>query len=91
MQSNNRLLDDIARIASGAVGAAAGVRTEIEALIKDRLQRVLSESDLVPREEFEVVKAMATKARMEQEAMAERIARLESEIAQLRARTTSQE
>lgn len=85
MQSNNRFLDDIARMASGAVGAAAGVRSEIEAMIRDRLQRLLAESDVVPREEFEVVKAMATKARIEQEAMAGRIARLEEQIAALRA------
>lgn len=83
MQSNNRFLDDLARMASGAVGAAAGVRTEIEAMIRDRLQRLLAESDVVPREEFEVVRAMATKARVEQEEMAERIARLEAKIAEL--------
>lgn len=84
MQSNNRFLDDLARMASGAVGAAAGVRTEIEAMIRDRLQRLLAESDVVPREEFEVVRAMATKARVEQEEMAERIAKLEAQLAELR-------
>ena len=66
MQTNNRFFDDIARVANGAMGAAAGLRTEIEALVRDRMQRLLSDMDLVRREEFEVVKAMAAKARSEQ-------------------------
>src|SRR3546814_5745477 len=85
MQTNNRFFDDIARVASGAVGAAAGLRTEVEAMVRDRMQRLLADMDLVPREEFEVVKAMAAKARDEQEDLAARVAALEAALAEARA------
>ncbi|MBI1778141.1 MAG: accessory factor UbiK family protein [Proteobacteria bacterium] len=81
MQTENRLLDDLARLASSAMGAAAGLRAEIEARIKAELERILGELDHVPREEFEAVKAMAAKARAEQEILTERIVRLEAELA----------
>ena len=78
MQINNRLLDDLARVASGALGVAAGVKGEVEALLRQRFERILTDMDLVGREEFEAVKAMAAKARAEQEALAEKVARLEA-------------
>ncbi len=81
MQSNKRLLDDFARMTTGMLGVAAGVRTEVEASVKARLQELLADMDLVTREEFDVVRLMAAKARDEQEAMtaqlAEALARLE--------------
>jgi BMFP domain-containing protein YqiC len=80
MQSQNRFFDDIARVANGAVGALSGVRGEIEARVRDRLERVLAGMDLVSREEFEAVKAMAAKARDEQEVLLRRIAELESRL-----------
>lgn len=82
MQTQNRFLDDLARVTSGAMGVAAGVRGEIEARVREQLERVLSQMDLVPREEFEVVKAMAAKARAEQEVMSERVAQLEALLAE---------
>ncbi|MCH8097306.1 MAG: accessory factor UbiK family protein [Proteobacteria bacterium] len=78
MQINNRLLDDLARVASGALGVAAGVKGEVEALLRQRFERILTDMDLVGREEFEAVKAMAAKARAEQERLAEKLARLEA-------------
>jgi BMFP domain-containing protein YqiC len=77
MQTRNRLLDDLARVAAGALGVATGVRDEAEALLRQRFERVLTNMDLVTREEFETVKAMAVKARSEQEAMAKKLAELE--------------
>jgi hypothetical protein len=82
MQTENRLLDDLARVAGGAFGAVAGLRTEIEDLVKQRLERLLADLDHVPREEFEVVKAMAEKARMEQEALQKRVDALEAKLAE---------
>ncbi|MGC2411999.1 MAG: accessory factor UbiK family protein [Stellaceae bacterium] len=73
MQSQNRFFDDLARVASGAVGAISGVRGEIESRLRDQLERVLAGMDLVSREEFEAVKAMAAKAREEQELLQARI------------------
>jgi BMFP domain-containing protein YqiC len=81
MQTQNRLLDDLARVASGAIGVAAGMRGEIEARLREQFERILSQMDLVTREEFDVVKAMAAKARQEQEDLAERVAALEAKLA----------
>ncbi len=81
MQVDNRLLDDLARMASGAAGALSGVRGEVEARLKQQFERILAEMDIVPREEFEAVKAMAAKARIEQEALEKRVAALESALA----------
>ena len=81
MQSQNRFLDDLARVAAGAVGAVSGVRGEVEARIREQLERVLSRMDLVTREEFEAVKEMAAKARAEQETLMLRLAALEGAAA----------
>jgi len=81
MQSQNRFFDDLARVANGAVGALSGVRADVEARIRDQLERVLAGMDVVSREEFEAVKAMAAKARDEQEELLRRIAALESMLA----------
>jgi BMFP domain-containing protein YqiC len=81
MQSQNRFFDDLARVANGAVGALSGVRSDIEARFRDQLERVLAGMDVVSREEFEAVKAMAAKARTEQEELQRRVAALESRLA----------
>ena len=80
MQSQNRFFDDIARIAAGAAGAVTGVRDEIQSRIRDQLERALAGMDLVTREEFEAVKAMAAKARSEQEDLQRRLAALEDRL-----------
>ena len=83
MQSQNRFFDDMARVASGAMGAVTGMRGEIEARFRDQLERVLAGMDLVSREEFEATKAMAAKAREEQETLLQQIAALEARLAVL--------
>ena len=80
MQTQNRLLDDLARLASGAMGVANEMRSEVEGRVRRQFERMLDQMDLVTREEFEVVKAMATKAREEQEVLAERLAALEAKF-----------
>jgi hypothetical protein len=82
MQTQSRFFDDLARVASGAFGALSGVRADVEARLRDQLERVLAGMDLVSREEFEAVKAMAAKARGEQEELVRRIAALESQLAE---------
>lgn len=89
MQSQNRFFDDMARLASGAVGALTGVRGEVEARFRDQLERVLAGMDLVSREEFEAAKAMAAKAREEQEILRGQIAALEARLADLEKRPAS--
>ena len=83
MQVDNRFLDDLARVANGAVGALSGVREEVEAMVRQRAERLLADMDLVTREEFEAVKAVAAKARLEQEALEDRVATLEVALAEL--------
>ena len=80
MQSQNRFFDDMARVAAGAMGALSGVRGEIEARFRDQLERILAGMDLVSREEFEAVKAMAAKAREEQELLRLRVEALEARL-----------
>ncbi len=85
MQVDNRILDDLARVAGGALGAFSSLREEAEGQLRAQLERVLSRMDVVSREEYEAVRAMAAKAREEQEAMAERLAALEATVATLTA------
>lgn len=88
MQTTNKLLDDLAKVASGALGVAAGMREEMEQALRQRFARVLGDMDLVSREEFEAVRAMTAKARAEQEALAARVAALETAVARLSASAT---
>ena len=83
-QSNNKLLDEFARLMTDAAGMAQGARREIETLMRAQGERFLSEMDVVKREEFEAVKAMAAKAREENDALTERLGRLEAELAALK-------
>ena len=81
MQTENRLFDDLARVASGAINTLGGLREEIELRVKERIERFAGEMDLVSREEFDAVKAMAAKARADQEALLARISTLEQALA----------
>src|SRR5690242_3751280 len=83
MQSQNRFFDDLARVAAGAIGTLSGIRSEVETRVREQLERVLAGMDLVSRDEFEAVKAMAAKARSEQEDLQNRLAVLESRLAAL--------
>ena len=81
MQSENKLFDDLARLASGAFGGLSGLRDEIDRVVRDRLERVLARMDLVGREEFEVTREMAANARRDQETLTARVAALEAQLA----------
>lgn len=81
MQSQSQLLDDLARMISGAVSAATGLRGDMQNRLREQLERVLTPLDLVTREEFEVVKALAATARHEQEALSRKVEELETKLA----------
>ena len=87
MQTQNRILDDLAKVASSAMGAAAGMRGEVEARIREQFERIISQMDVVPREEFDVMKAVAVKAREESEDLAEKVTALEARLAKLEGAT----
>jgi len=78
MQSQNRLFEDFVKVMNGAAGTIAGMTREAQAAMQDRAREWIGGLDLVSREEFEAVKAMAIAAREENEALAARIAALES-------------
>ena len=79
-QTTSRFFDELGKLITDAAGAADGVRKEIENVVRAQAERVLRDLDVVQREEFEAIKAMAQKAREESEALKERIAALEAAI-----------
>jgi len=83
-QTNNRFLDELAKLMTDAAGAAQGVRRDFETMVRAQGERLLRDMDVVQREEFEAVKEMAAKAREENEQLATRVAALEAEIAALK-------
>ncbi|MEX1148358.1 MAG: accessory factor UbiK family protein [Sphingomonadales bacterium] len=78
VQTESKFLDDLAKLATGAAGTLHGMRQEIEGIVRQRLERVLADLDLVKREEFDAVKAMAAQAREENEALSARLDALEA-------------
>ncbi len=80
-QTNNRLLDELARMMTDAAGAAQGVKRDVETMFRSQGEKWLRDMDVVQREEFEAVKAMAEKARTENEELKQRIAALEAKLA----------
>ncbi len=83
MQTNNRLFDDFAKVLTSAAGAAQGVRSEVDTLLRAQIERLAHDLDLVPRDEFEAVKAMAIAAREENMRLAARLTAFEARLAQL--------
>jgi len=83
MAFDNRVFDDLARMASGAMGTVLGAREELEAQLRQRVELALQRMDVVPREEFEVVREMARTARARQEDLETTVATLEARIAAL--------
>jgi len=80
MQVENRLLDDLSRVATGAFAALSGVREEVEVRLREQFEKILARLDVVTREEFDAVQAMAARARAEQEKLEARLAALESRL-----------
>ncbi len=78
MQTQSAFFDEIAKLMTEAAGAADGVRREAETVMRSRLQRLLSDMEVVTREEFDAVKEMARLAREENEALKARIEALEN-------------
>lgn len=79
-QTPNRLFDELAKLMTDTAGAAQGLKREVETVVKSQAERILGDMNVVNREEFEAVKAMAEKARHENEALEQRIAALEAQL-----------
>ncbi|MCX5495183.1 accessory factor UbiK family protein [Kaistia dalseonensis] len=82
-QGSNRLFDEFAKLMTDAAGVAQGVKREAETVMKHQAERFFSDMDFVKREEFDVVREMAQKARAENEALAAKVAELEAKLAVL--------
>jgi BMFP domain-containing protein YqiC len=77
-QTSNRLFDELAKMMTDAAGAAQGVQREMQTMMRAQGEKFLQEMDVVSREEFEAVRAMAEKAREENERLEARVAALEA-------------
>ena len=80
MQSENRLVDDLAKIAGGAFSSFSTLKDEAEARLHEKLEKILVRMDLVKRDEFEAVQAMAIRAREENEALATQLEELKAQL-----------
>ncbi|WP_417249386.1 accessory factor UbiK family protein [Celeribacter sp.] len=77
MQTRNKILDDISQLMTNAMGVAQGAKDEAETAVKGMMDRWLADRDFVTREEFDAVRAMAVKAREENEELKKRLEALE--------------
>jgi len=85
-QTNNRLLDEFAKLATDAAAVAQGMRREVETAVKSQAERFLADMDVVSRDDHEAVKEMASRARTENEALRDLVARLDARVAALEAK-----
>ena len=81
--TSSRFFDELAKLMTSATGAAQGVRKEVDTLVQTQVERVLNNINVVKREEFDVVRDMAEKARTENDKLAVRIAALEAKLSAL--------
>jgi BMFP domain-containing protein YqiC len=84
-QTTGRFFDELGKLITDAAGAAQGVRKEVEGVVRSQAESILRELDVVQREEFEAVKAMAQKAREENEQLKARVALLEAILGDIEA------
>ena len=80
MQSRNKIVDDVSQLMTNAMGVAQGAREEAETAVKSIIDRWLADHDFVTREEFDAVKAMAQKAREENENLKARLDAAEKKL-----------
>ena len=93
MQSGDRptgqFFEDLSKLAGGAMGAAAGLKDDVEAMVRTQAAKLIDELDLVRREDFEAAREMAAKARTVQDDLEARLAAAEAKIAELEKRTAA--
>jgi BMFP domain-containing protein YqiC len=78
--TSSKFFDEIAKLMTNATGAAQGVRKEVDSLVQGQVERALNNMNMVKREEFDVVRDMAEKARQENERLEKRLVELESKL-----------
>jgi BMFP domain-containing protein YqiC len=90
MQSENRLFDDFVKVMNGAAGTLAGMGREAQEAARERMREWVGGLDMVSREEFEAMKAIAIAAREESAALASRVAALEAAAAKPKRKPTGE-
>ncbi|NQV82429.1 MAG: accessory factor UbiK family protein [Rhodospirillales bacterium] len=80
MQTRAKIFDDLAKVAGGAASTLSGLKGEIESLVRHQIERLMADAGTVPRDEFDAVKAMAAKARGEQEILEKRVRDIEIKL-----------
>jgi BMFP domain-containing protein YqiC len=81
-QTQSKFFDDLSRLMTDAAGLADGARREAQTFARTQMERMMAGMDMVSREDFEAVKEMASRARDENEKLAQRIAALEARLAE---------
>ena len=79
MPADDKIFEDVSKLATSALGVVQNVKEEVEVLVRQRLERAIAELDVVSREEFDAVFAMAQKAREENDELRARIETLENQ------------
>lgn len=82
MQKDHKFFEDIARMASSAGGTFLEMKREMESMVAAQVEKLLRRMDIVTREDFNLVREMAVKARTEQEKLAARVEQLEKLLAE---------
>ncbi len=80
MQTRDRIFDDLSKLVTSAAGVAQGMREEAETAVRAQLERWVNEANLVTREEFDVVRELAVRAREDAERLEARVAALEARL-----------
>ena len=80
VQNNSKIFDELAKFMSNAAGAAQGLRKEIDQMVQTQVERVMNNLNIVRREDFEVVRDMAEKARIENVALSARLSEIEKKL-----------
>ncbi|HTN15126.1 MAG TPA: accessory factor UbiK family protein [Sphingomonadaceae bacterium] len=80
MQSDNPIVSDFVKLMNSAAGTFAGMTREAREAARERMKGAMGGFDFISREEFDAVKAMAAKAREDNEKLAERLAALEAAL-----------
>ena len=86
MAERPRFFDDLAGVASGAISALAGMRQEVEAIVRARIDEAVRALDQVRRDEYDAMAEMAARARDGQETAEARVTAMEERLAVIEAR-----
>ncbi len=85
MQSKSKPLDDLTNLMTNAVGAVKGVGDEMKAMGRAQAERLISDMDLIGRDEFEILKEMLLSSKAEADVLKKKVAALERDVKKLKA------